>query len=129
MGEGAAGAAAVLFAVCVDVLNPSPGSSRGTCELREEGALIPLVPPAGDPCVMPLDGPEENDEVDGSDDVGTLSGSVPVFVVVWACAVATAPRQMIAAKITRCIAFSCIESSHGLRMRDNAWSVKKGHEV
>ncbi len=100
IGEGAAGAAAVLLGVCVEVLSRSPGNSSGTCELGEADALIPLMPPAtgpavitdpltgalpppaSDPFVVAVDVPEENDEVDGSDDVGTLSGSVPPFVVV-----------------------------------------------
>ena len=141
MGEGAAGAAAVLPGICVEVFSRSPGSSSGACELGEAGASIPLVPrpagpavstvplmvalpPAGDPPAA-NDGPEENDEVDGSDDVGTLSGSVPVFLVVWAYAVVITPKQMIAAKIAR-IVFSRIEDNRSLRRQDNACSIKKG---
>ena len=85
MGEGAAGAAAVLLAACVELSRPSPGSSRGTCELREEDAPIPLVLPVAAPevatdplTVVPLlddsavDVPDEKDELEGSVDVGTL---------------------------------------------------------
>ena len=130
MVEEAAGAAVVLLAACVELSSPSPGSSRGVCELREEeDALIPLVLPAAgpivvtapltlvlpladDPPVVAVDVPEETDEVDGSGDVGMLSGP-PGLVVVWACAAAITPRQMIAVRIVRCIAFSCcIECEH-----------------
>ena len=141
MGEGAAGAAAVLLGICVGVFSRSPGSSSGACELGKAGASIPLVPRPAGPAVstVPLmvalpsagdptaadDGPEENDEADGSDDVGTLSGSVPVFLVVWASAVVTTPKQMIAAKIAR-ILFSRTEDNRSLRNRTTPVRSKRG---
>lgn len=92
MAEVAPGAAAVVLADCAEVASPSPGNSRGTCEFREEGVLMPLLPTAAesgvvtDPLVDPLaavaDVPAENAAVEDSVDVGTPSGSVPVFVVV-----------------------------------------------
>lgn len=85
--EGALGAAAVVLADCVEVPSPSPGNSRGTCELREEGTLIPLPPTeeldgVADPPVVGADVSAENEEIDDGVDVGTPRGSVPVFVVV-----------------------------------------------
>jgi hypothetical protein len=87
MAEGAPGAAAVLLADWVEVGSPSPGNSRGTCELRTEGALIPLAPAAEpdgvtDPLVAGADVPVKNEEIEDSVEVGTPSGSVPVFVVI-----------------------------------------------
>jgi hypothetical protein len=87
MADGALGAATVVLAVCVEVADPSPGNSRGTCELREAEALIPLPPAAEpdgvtDPLVAGADVPVENEEVEDSVEVGTPSGSVPVFVVI-----------------------------------------------
>lgn len=91
MAEGALGAAAVVLADWVEVPSPSPGNSRGTCELREDGALIPLLPaaepdgvadPLVDPVVLVADVPVENEKVEDSVEVGTPSGSVPVFDVI-----------------------------------------------
>jgi hypothetical protein len=109
--------------------------------------LIPLVPPPADdpltvaPLVVPdADAAEENVEVDDSDDVGTLSGSDPMAVfppavvcaAVWAWA-AVMPRIMIAVRIVRGIAFSCVgkrsRSCLLLAMQDNARSVKTENEV
>ncbi len=93
MAEGALGAAAVVLADWVEVPSPSPGNSRGTCELREKGTLIPLLPlpaaepdgvaePLVDPVVLVADVPVENEKVEDSVEVGTPSGSVPVFDVI-----------------------------------------------
>lgn len=87
MAEGAPGAAADVRADCVEVPSPSPGNSSGTCGLREVEALIPLLPTGEadgvtDPLAVAADVPVENEEVDDSVDVGTPSGSVPLFVVV-----------------------------------------------
>lgn len=119
MVEGALGAAAVELADCVEVSSPSPGNFRGTWELGDE-ALIPLVPPPAEepltvvPPAVPDGDVPENVEADGSDDVRTLRGSDPIVVlppgVVWAAVWArppVMPRMMIAARIVRCIAFSC----------------------
>ena len=86
MADGALGAAAVVPADCVEP-SPSPGNSRGTSELREEGALSPLLPIAepddvAGPLIVGAEVPVENEEVDDSVDFGTPNGSVPVFVVV-----------------------------------------------
>lgn len=121
MVEGALGAAAVVPAACVELSSPSPGNCRGTCELREAGALIPLpvvdpvrlpVAVAAEPLVAP-----ENDDEDGSDKVGTLSGSdptvagslprAPLSVAVCASAVVRPRETITATRIARCIAFSC----------------------
>jgi hypothetical protein len=87
MAEGGPGAAAVVLADWAKVPGPSPGNSRGTCELREEGALIPLLTAAEpddvtDPLVVGAGVLVENEEEEESVEVGTPSGSVPVFVVV-----------------------------------------------
>jgi hypothetical protein len=95
-----------------------------------------VLPPAGpavdDPPVAAADVPVENDELDGSDEVGTLSGSVPVLVSVWAWAAVIMPRKMIALRIMRCIAFSRLESDRrafGPAMQDNARSIERENEV
>ncbi len=116
MVEGALGADAVVRADCVELPSPSPDNSSGVCELREAGALIALVLPVAvveavaDPPVAPTGVPAENEELDGSVEVGTLSGSLPALVAVWACAVVPTPITMIALRIVRRITFSCFES-------------------
>jgi hypothetical protein len=167
MVEGVLGAAAVVLAACVEESSPSPGNSKGAWELRDEDALMPLVLPlagpavvtdpltvgplvvddplvAVDPLVVPEGNPDENVEVDGSDDVDKPGGSdptdmFPLSVVwpvpcaaVWACAVVM-PRKMIAVRIMRCIAFSCFESDRRaaslIAMQDNARTIKNKNEV
>ena len=134
MAEDALGAAAAeLVADCVELSSPSPGNSRGACELREAGALIPLeLPPAGldveDPLVAAAGDPAEN-ELNGNGEAGTLSGSVPVPVAVWAWAVVMMPRRAAAARMMRCIAFSCSRAIAELALQDNARSIKKKNEV
>ena len=95
-----------------------------------------MLPPAGpavdEPPVAAADVPVENDELDGSDEVGTLSGSVPVLASVWAWAAVIMPRKMVALRIMRCIAFSRLESDRrafGLAMQDNARSIERENEV
>jgi hypothetical protein len=90
MVEGAPGAPAAGLAAWVEVSSPSPGSSRGDWELRED-AVIPLVLPpadadpltvepvvafAADPVVVP-------DVVEGVElvEVDTSRGSDPTVVV------------------------------------------------
>ena len=107
-------AAAEPVADCVELSSPSPGNSRGACELREAGALIPReLPPDGldvdDPPVAVPDVPENN-EPNGSGEVGTLSGSVPVPVAVWAWAAVMMLKRKAAMRIVRCIAFSCLRA-------------------
>lgn len=119
MVDGALGAAAVVPADCVAVSSPSPGNSRGTCELREAGALIPLelpLPGVDDPLVGAADVPAKN-ELNGSGEVGTLSGSVAAPVVVWAWAVVMMPRRTAAVRIERCIAFSCLATNRRANLR------------
>jgi hypothetical protein len=150
MVEGELGAAAVVLADCIDVSRPSPGNSRGVCELREEAALIEAVLPLAGPDVVtdpltaalvvvdPLVVAEDDDvaeivDVDGSDDVVTPRGSDPIAefpLVVWPSAAvcawaAVTPTRMIAVSMVRCIAFSCIEKRsrrlrRSLAMQDNA---------
>jgi hypothetical protein len=131
-------AAAVVLADCVEVSSPSPGNSRGAWALDAEEALIPLVLPAagvGDPLTVeppvvvvaePLVAAGEDDEADGSDDVGTPSGSDPgaLFVVgtfgcamVWACAIVE-PRMMIAVRIVRFIRVLLLRDNRGQLARD-----------
>ena len=134
MVDDAPGAAAAeLVADCVELSSPSPGNSRGACELREAGALIPLeLPPAvldvDDPLVVVADVPAAN-EPNGSGEAGTLSGSVPVPVAVWAWAVVMMPRRAAAVRIVRCIAFSCLRAIAELALQDNARSIEKKNEV
>lgn len=148
MLEGALGAAAVVPAACVELFGPSPDNCSGIWGLRVAGAPILLLPtedpvvaadpliaaPAPDDVDPPADAPAENEEEEGSVDVGTLSGSVPMFGVVWARTAVTRPKQMIAVRIVRCIAFSCTGSRRGGRaagpaMQDNAWSIKSDHQL
>ena len=115
MDEEALGAAAVELADCVEVSNPSPGSSRGIWELGDEAPVLPPAeePLAAAPPVAPDGDAAENVEVDDSDVVGALRGSAPIVGLppaavcasVWAWAVVM-PRRMIAVRIVRCIAFS-----------------------
>lgn len=124
MVAGGLGVAAVVFADCVDVSSPSPGNSRAVWGLREEGALIEAVlPPAPvvvvGPVVVTDDDAAENVDVDGSGDVATpsepdaaaLPPAVWPSVAVWAWAAAI-PRRMIATRIVRCIALSCLSKRH-----------------
>jgi len=157
MLEGVLDAAAVVLADCVEVSSPSPGNSRGIWELGDEEALIPLAPPpadVGDPLIVepavgvvaePLDMAgdvaDEDDEVDGSDDVDTPRGSNPGTllvvgasdrVVVWACAIVE-PRMMITVRIVRFIRFLLLRDNCGPSrsspMQDNARAVKNENEV
>jgi hypothetical protein len=50
--------------------------------------------------VAPVDVADENEEMDGSDVVGALRESDPLFAAVWACA-AVEPKTMIAVRIVR----------------------------
>jgi hypothetical protein len=71
MGEGEAGAVDVVTALC---------------EAVEPDALIAPAPPLADPIVVadppevPDPDPDEGDDTDGEDEVGTLSGSDPTSV-------------------------------------------------
>jgi hypothetical protein len=138
--EGALGAAVVVAADCVDVLSPSPGSSRGACELRDEALIPPVLPIAALELngVDPAGAPAEIEELEGSVDVGTARGSVPVFVVVCALAVATIPKKMIAPRVLKCvvpgvmpcITLSCSEAvaelRHGLFGAEQRLGGQKG---
>jgi hypothetical protein len=58
----------VVFAVCVDVLDASPGNCTGISGLVDADDELPFVVPADPP-------PEAVPCEDGKADVGTLSGS------------------------------------------------------
>jgi hypothetical protein len=93
-------AAAVEVAVCEEELFAvSPGSCKGTCELFDDEALIPDIPPPAAAVGVPPAEPVREDagptdlEPDGKVEVGTLSGSAPTPVgeptplwIVWAWA-------------------------------------------
>jgi hypothetical protein len=91
-----------------------------------------LADSVADPRVAAADVPAAKVE-EGSADVGTLSGSIPRFVVVWAWAVVMSPRKMIALRTVRRMAFSSSQklraAPESVRCRDNARSVKQGNEV
>ena len=94
MAEGALGAAAVVPAACVELFGPSPDNCSGVWGLCEAGAPIPMLPaedpvvaadpliavPAPDDVDPPADPSAGNEEEEGSVDVGTLRGSVPMLV-------------------------------------------------
>jgi hypothetical protein len=157
MVEAVLDAAAVVLADCVEVSSPSPGNSRGIWEPGDEEALVPLVPPpagVGDPLIVepavgvvaePFDVAgdvaDEDDEVDGGEDVDTPRESDPGTllvvgasdcVVVWACAIVE-PRMMITVRIVRFIRILLLRDNCGPSrsppMQDNARAVKNENEV
>lgn len=87
------------------MLPPTEDPLVVTDPLTSAPAVDEVEPPATSADVL-----AENDEPEGIVEVGTLRGSIPVLVVVWACAVVIAPRQMIAVRIVVRIAFSCTGS-------------------
>jgi hypothetical protein len=93
---------AVVFAVCVDVLDASPGNCVGISGSIDAVPFdVPTDPP---PEALPCD--------DGKADVGTLNGSdaapPPLLaVLVWACAIEKPRRTTARAKVeVRCIVLS-----------------------
>lgn len=90
----------VVFAVCVDVLDASPGNCAGISGLIDPLPFaVPTAPPPA-PCD------------DGKTDVGTLNGSdaapPPLLaVLVWACAIEKPRRTTARAKVeVRCMVLS-----------------------
>lgn len=77
--------------------------------------VVAVEPLAVDPLVD-ADVPDADDELDGSDDVDAAIVSDPApLVAVWAFAAVVMPIEMIAVRILRCIAFSCLESNRDSR--------------
>jgi hypothetical protein len=70
-------------------------------------SAVPVA--VADPVAAAVDGPVENDEEEGSVDVGTPRRSVPGLVVVWAWAAVTIPKRMIALSTVRFMVFSSCE--------------------
>lgn len=147
MGKGGPGAVAVVLAPWLELSDFSPGICKGVSGLIDGAALIApgeaLVDPFGVsrpvPDGLPDEIPGKEDEANGKEAVGRLSGSEPagpwlsacVFgcKTVCACAVAT-PRKIVAMTKVRCITLSTcgLPASDSPIRQDNARSAKHADE-